>query len=188
MPTYSVRWTIDIFDAEGPDHAAVKALIMHRDPDSIATYFEVSSAEDAQVVGLNADTSSAAYRDALHEIERRSAARYMYSAITGRRMPSTVTVGEVIEELASHIDEDNATFRKPKVQPTTISFVLLSDLLPNEPERREWLWQNTFKSESDLNLVKLGRIFTAAERKELQRTFDGLTSETWVDVEYFPDV
>jgi hypothetical protein len=40
MPTYSIRWIIDI-DADTSEIAAQKALRIHRDPDSIATMFEV---------------------------------------------------------------------------------------------------------------------------------------------------
>lgn len=40
MGTYRVRWEIDI-DADTPQEAAEKALAVHRDPDSIATVFDV---------------------------------------------------------------------------------------------------------------------------------------------------
>lgn len=40
MPTYCVRWIIDI-DADTPDLAAREALRIQRDPGSIATVFEV---------------------------------------------------------------------------------------------------------------------------------------------------
>ena len=41
MTLYRVTWTIDI-DAEDHTEAAEKALEIHRDPESIATVFEVT--------------------------------------------------------------------------------------------------------------------------------------------------
>ena len=41
MPQYLVNWTIGIIDADDPTDAAVKTLAIHRDPNSIATVFEV---------------------------------------------------------------------------------------------------------------------------------------------------
>lgn len=40
-PMYRVRWEIDL-DATDLDDAAARALAIHRDPESIATYFEVT--------------------------------------------------------------------------------------------------------------------------------------------------
>ena len=186
MPNYSVRWTIDIFDADGPEHAAVKALIMHRDPDSIATYFEVSRAGDPEVLGLNADTSAKEFRKAVDAIERRTAARYMYREITGRDMPHTVTVDEVITELEHHIGQDNDTFRKPELQPTSITYVDFADLLPNQDERRKAVWYDRYKGEAELCLQPLSSLVSAEELTALQKMFDGLTGRTWVNVEWFP--
>jgi hypothetical protein len=42
MPRYFVRWSIDIFDADNPVDAALAALKIQRDPESVATYFEVA--------------------------------------------------------------------------------------------------------------------------------------------------
>ena len=42
MTNYLVTWTIDI-EAETPDDAAKLALQIQRDPESIATVFEVES-------------------------------------------------------------------------------------------------------------------------------------------------
>jgi hypothetical protein len=44
MKTYIVKWTIEI-DAETPVEAAWKALDIHRDPDSLATAFDVCDKE-----------------------------------------------------------------------------------------------------------------------------------------------
>jgi hypothetical protein len=44
MGEYLVRWEIEI-EAETPQDAAAQALDIHRDPDSIATVFEVSGAD-----------------------------------------------------------------------------------------------------------------------------------------------
>jgi len=40
--SYRVIWTIDIDDADSPLEAAEEALRIQRDPDSIATIFEVT--------------------------------------------------------------------------------------------------------------------------------------------------
>jgi len=40
MTQYLVRWEIDI-EADGPQEAAEKALAIYRNPDSIATVFDV---------------------------------------------------------------------------------------------------------------------------------------------------
>lgn len=40
---YEVKWEIDI-DADSPEEAAQKALEIQRDPNSIATHFEVRKA------------------------------------------------------------------------------------------------------------------------------------------------
>jgi len=40
MKTYTVRWEIDV-DADSPEAAARQALEIQRDPESIATVFEV---------------------------------------------------------------------------------------------------------------------------------------------------
>lgn len=40
MPNYRVKWEIDL-DANDPQDAARRALEIQRDPDSIATFFEV---------------------------------------------------------------------------------------------------------------------------------------------------
>jgi len=41
MPDYLVNWTIGVIEAEDPIDAAKKTLIIQRDPESIATVFEV---------------------------------------------------------------------------------------------------------------------------------------------------
>ena len=41
MPEYHVTWEIDL-DAESPREAAEKALHIHRNPESIATVFDVT--------------------------------------------------------------------------------------------------------------------------------------------------
>jgi hypothetical protein len=42
MAKYHVIWEIDIDDAESPKEAAERALAIHRNPESIATFFEVT--------------------------------------------------------------------------------------------------------------------------------------------------
>jgi hypothetical protein len=56
MPEYQVVWRMDI-EADSAEEAAEKALAVHRDPQSIATVFEVTTAslnsvdeEDQRVV------------------------------------------------------------------------------------------------------------------------------------------
>ena len=44
MPEYTVVWRMPI-EANSPEEAAAKALQIHRDPDSIATVFEVDGQE-----------------------------------------------------------------------------------------------------------------------------------------------
>jgi hypothetical protein len=41
---YRVIWTIDL-NADSPEDAARQALAIHRDPESIATHFEVKDPE-----------------------------------------------------------------------------------------------------------------------------------------------
>ena len=48
MPTYCVRWEINIEDVNSPLEAAQTALEMQRDPNSVATVFDV------QIAGLDA--------------------------------------------------------------------------------------------------------------------------------------
>ncbi len=40
MPNYLVRWEIDLW-ADSPEEAAQEAFKIHRDPESIATVFQV---------------------------------------------------------------------------------------------------------------------------------------------------
>ncbi len=49
MQTYLVRWEIEI-DATTPDAAALEALSIMRDPDSLATVFEVAEHHNWQRV------------------------------------------------------------------------------------------------------------------------------------------
>ena len=42
MPDFLVNWTIGIIEAEDPIDAAKKTLAIQRDPESIATVFEVT--------------------------------------------------------------------------------------------------------------------------------------------------
>lgn len=52
MKTYLVRWEIDI-DAETPEAAAEEALNVQRDPDSLATHFDVfETTEEGRRVGV----------------------------------------------------------------------------------------------------------------------------------------
>jgi len=48
---YTVTWRIEV-DADSPEHAARTALEMQRDPDSLATHFEVV-APDGRVVEVD---------------------------------------------------------------------------------------------------------------------------------------
>lgn len=41
---YLVQWEIEL-DAESPEHAARHALTIHRNPESIATVFDVTSVQ-----------------------------------------------------------------------------------------------------------------------------------------------
>lgn len=41
MADYAVRWEIDVFDVDGPEDAARKALAIQRDPASTAVVFDV---------------------------------------------------------------------------------------------------------------------------------------------------
>lgn len=45
MSTYIVRWEME-FEADSPEDAARQALRVHRDPESIATVFDVEHCED----------------------------------------------------------------------------------------------------------------------------------------------
>lgn len=48
-----VTWTIDIDDAASPRDAALQALEIQRDPDSIATCFEVDDGRTVHHIDLN---------------------------------------------------------------------------------------------------------------------------------------
>ncbi|WP_107657467.1 hypothetical protein [Nocardia suismassiliense] len=48
MPDYSVIWHIDQLDADTPVDAAHEALNIHRNPESIATVFEVHDSNGAR--------------------------------------------------------------------------------------------------------------------------------------------
>ena len=52
MAEYLVSWYIDI-DAATPDDAAIQALTIQRDPDSIATVFEVTDQESGEKVTVD---------------------------------------------------------------------------------------------------------------------------------------
>ena len=54
MPTYRVFWEIDIH-AETPIDAARQALKIHRDPEGIATVFEVHGPECITTIDLSED-------------------------------------------------------------------------------------------------------------------------------------
>jgi hypothetical protein len=54
--SYRVTWTIDV-DAHGPREAAAKALEIQRDPDSIATVFNVVHTQEVKsTIDLGHDT------------------------------------------------------------------------------------------------------------------------------------
>lgn len=46
MPRYLVRWEIDIFDADTPQDAALRALDIQRDRWGQATHFSVAEVDD----------------------------------------------------------------------------------------------------------------------------------------------
>ncbi len=48
MPDYRVIWHIDQIDADTPVGAALEVLRIHRDPDSIATVFDVHDSNGAR--------------------------------------------------------------------------------------------------------------------------------------------
>lgn len=54
MPEYSVTWEITI-EADSPREAAERALEIHRNPESIATVFTVTTAEDTWRIDLDED-------------------------------------------------------------------------------------------------------------------------------------
>lgn len=56
MRTFLVYWEMDI-EAETPVEAARKALAIHRDPDSIATVFEVRGPRSSVQVDLTEGTT-----------------------------------------------------------------------------------------------------------------------------------
>jgi hypothetical protein len=62
MPTYCVRWTIDI-DADTPDLAAREALRIQRDPDSIAMVFEVRDQDSKEALWHPIDVALCAGND-----------------------------------------------------------------------------------------------------------------------------
>lgn len=66
MARYLVTWQIDI-EADTPEEAAVRALIVQRDPESTATYFKVDDPENCETitVDLSDDDTLAAAQKAL---------------------------------------------------------------------------------------------------------------------------
>lgn len=48
MKEYAITWKIEL-DADSPEEAVTKAMAIHRDPNSVATVFEV--AEDGKYIG-----------------------------------------------------------------------------------------------------------------------------------------
>lgn len=52
MPEYRVVWSIDL-EADNPAGAALLALSIQRDPDSIATFFEVTDNREGDMVGVD---------------------------------------------------------------------------------------------------------------------------------------
>jgi len=60
MKYYKVTWEVDI-EAESAEAAAVEALSMHRDEESIATVFEVSDMEGTKKIDLDAVCSSCGF-------------------------------------------------------------------------------------------------------------------------------
>lgn len=56
MPSYNVTWDIEI-DADSPEEAARKALLIQRDPTSMAQVFDVSDGEEITRVDLLDDES-----------------------------------------------------------------------------------------------------------------------------------
>lgn len=55
MPEYLVQWEIDLI-AETPEAAAAKALDIQRDPDSLATVFDVTN-EDGRTVRVDLESA-----------------------------------------------------------------------------------------------------------------------------------
>ena len=55
MTDFRVVWEIDIFDADGPEDAARKALEIQRDSDSIAVAFEVIEPETSTAWQVDLD-------------------------------------------------------------------------------------------------------------------------------------
>lgn len=51
MPTYRVKWEIDV-EAETPQKAAEEAQEAQRDPQSIATHFDVTDLETGETVTI----------------------------------------------------------------------------------------------------------------------------------------
>lgn len=54
MPDYLVMWEIDI-NAKSPEAAAAKALEIQRDPNSVATVFDVTD-EDGRTVRVDLES------------------------------------------------------------------------------------------------------------------------------------
>lgn len=66
MPMYKVKWEIEI-DAEDPGDAARRALEIHRDPSSLATWFDVSEIPMDDVRHLRNHMSKTFHIDACPE-------------------------------------------------------------------------------------------------------------------------
>lgn len=57
MKVYFVTWCIDIFDANSPEEAARRALEIQRDPDSIATVFDVTEMDCQKTTRIDPNES-----------------------------------------------------------------------------------------------------------------------------------
>lgn len=67
MPNYIVRWEMPI-EASSPEAAAARALVVQRDPESIATVFDVQT-EGGEIVRIDMDDENARDELQLAELE-----------------------------------------------------------------------------------------------------------------------
>lgn len=68
MPDYTVRWEIDVFDADSPEDAARKALAVQRDPSSTATVFDVRrNAGDVETIARRVDLEEVEGEELSHD-------------------------------------------------------------------------------------------------------------------------
>lgn len=111
MPTYLVTWIIDI-EADTPRDAAQKALEIQRDPESIATVFEVKGrAMEAVSIDLSEPSAQefasfiAVSADSIDQLRFDDVERVIREAPAHHRASLAAHIKDARSDLADEVDE-----------------------------------------------------------------------------------